>query len=224
VPQPGPAPVDTLSTFMVDWATVSGLATGFGTLVLAVATFASVRSNNRTARAAERSLLLGLRPLLMHSRLQDPAQKISFVDQHWVHVNGGSGAADLAADAIYLAISLRNAGHGIAILHGWSLNERVFANEAHADLDSFHRLTRDIYIPPEDIGFWQGALLDPSTEEFARIRDAIQARQGLTIDLLYGDHEGGQRRVTRFTLLPRGEDGWIAAAARHWNIDQADPR
>jgi hypothetical protein len=41
------------------WNTVSSLATGVGTLVLAVATFASVRSANRAARAAERSLLAG---------------------------------------------------------------------------------------------------------------------------------------------------------------------
>jgi hypothetical protein len=209
---------------VADWATISGLATGFGTLVLAVATFASVRSNNRTARAAERSLLVGLRPVLMHSRLQDPAQKISFVDQHWVRVDGGGGAADVSDGAIYLALSLRNAGQGIAILHGWSLNVHVFANEPFADLDAFHRLTRDIYVPPGDIGFWQGALRDPSAEEFGPVRAAIDGRQGLTIDLLYGDHEGGQRMVTRFTLLPRGDDGWIASAARHWNVDRADPR
>jgi hypothetical protein len=42
-----------------NWNTVSSLATGVGTLVLAVATFASVRSANRAARAAERSLLAG---------------------------------------------------------------------------------------------------------------------------------------------------------------------
>ena len=40
-----------------DWATVASLATALGTLVLAVATFSAVRSGNRTARAAELSLL-----------------------------------------------------------------------------------------------------------------------------------------------------------------------
>jgi len=49
---------------VIDSVTVSALATAGGTLVLAVATFASVRSANRAARAAERSLLAGLRPLL----------------------------------------------------------------------------------------------------------------------------------------------------------------
>ena len=43
-----------------DWATVASLATALGTLVLAVATFSAVRSGNRTARAAELSLLTGV--------------------------------------------------------------------------------------------------------------------------------------------------------------------
>ena len=49
---------------MTDWATISSLATAGGTLVLAVATFASVRSSNRTARLAELSLQeFGLTPV-----------------------------------------------------------------------------------------------------------------------------------------------------------------
>ena len=48
----------------VDWGTIAELATAGGTLVLAISTFASVRSANRAARAAERSLLVGLQPLL----------------------------------------------------------------------------------------------------------------------------------------------------------------
>jgi hypothetical protein len=58
-----------------DWASVASLATALGTLVLAVATFASVRSANRTALAAEQSVQADLRPLLVASRLHDDAQK-----------------------------------------------------------------------------------------------------------------------------------------------------
>jgi hypothetical protein len=67
-------------------------------------------------------------------------------------------------------------------------------------------------------------LRDPATEEAQAARAAIEAREPLTIELLYGDHEGGQRIVTRFALMPREDGGWIAAAARHWNIDRPDPR
>ena len=41
---------------MTDWTTVASLATAGGTLVLALATFASVRSSNRSARVTERAV------------------------------------------------------------------------------------------------------------------------------------------------------------------------
>lgn len=68
---------------------MSSLDTAGGTLVLAVATFASTRSAIRAARAAERSLLAGLRPVLTPSRLDDPGEKAGFMDQHWIKVAGG---------------------------------------------------------------------------------------------------------------------------------------
>jgi len=40
---------------VTDWANAASLATAGGTLVLAVATFASIRSANRSARMAERA-------------------------------------------------------------------------------------------------------------------------------------------------------------------------
>ncbi len=50
--------------FATDWSTISGLVTGVGTLVLAIATFASVRSSNRSARIAEAALQEQRRPVL----------------------------------------------------------------------------------------------------------------------------------------------------------------
>ena len=104
---------------MADWATISSLATAGGTLVLAMATFASVRSANRAARIAEESLLVGLRPLLVHSRGDDPSQKALWSDQHKALVRGGRAVVEVVGDVIYLALSLRNAGAGLALLHGW---------------------------------------------------------------------------------------------------------
>jgi hypothetical protein len=60
-----------------DWATFASLATAFGTLVLAVATFASIRSANRSARIAQQALAVNLRPLLIASRLTDPRRRSS---------------------------------------------------------------------------------------------------------------------------------------------------
>jgi hypothetical protein len=208
-----------------DWVTISSLATAGGTLILAVATFASVRSANRAARAAERSLLAGLRPLMVPSRLQDQPQKVGFADAHWLHAPGGGGAAEATDEAVYLAISIRNVGSGIGVLHGWSFHpERVLGMVGHADPAEFRRLTRDIYVAAGDIGFWQGAFREPETAEFAAARDVVSNRKPMTIDLLYGDHEGGQRTISRFGLLPRDDGTWIASVSRHWNIDRPDPR
>jgi hypothetical protein len=207
-----------------DWVTISALATAGGTLVLALATFASVRSANRAARAAERSLLAGLRPLLVPSKLDDPPQKVGFADDKWVVAAGGRGVAEVAETAIYLAISLRNVGAGIAVLHGWSFSPGRVRDEAHEKPEDFTRLTRDLYVPAGDVGFWQGVFRDPAADEFAGAREAIEARSWLTIELLYGDHEGGQRMISRYALVPGQDGGWLASAGRHWNLDRADPR
>ena len=74
---------------MTDWVTISSLATAGGTLVLAAATFASVRSGNRSARIAERALQVGMRPLLTPSRLEDPLVKVMWVDGHHSRIDGG---------------------------------------------------------------------------------------------------------------------------------------
>ena len=209
----------------IDWGLVSSLATAAGTLVLGVATFASVRSANRAARAAEGSLLAGLRPLLVASRLQDAPIKAGFADQHWVHIEGGHGVADVTAEAIYFAISVRNVGSGIAVLHAWRFDGDLrLGVPAQPDAGSFRTLTRDMYIAPNDNGFWQGAFRDPATEEFARARQVVTDRQRFAIDVLYGDAEGGQRSITRFILNPVGEADWLASMARHWNVDRPAPR
>lgn len=205
--------------------TISALATAAGTLVLAMATYASVRSANRAARVAERTLLVGLRPVLVPSRLDDPPQKVGFVDDRWLTVRGGCGAAEATESAVYLAISVRNAGAGIAVLHGWRVYvDRHISDDHPQQLEEFTRLTRDIYVPAGDVGFWQGVFRDPTASDFAPTAEAIAARTALTVDILYGDHEGGQRTVTRFALLPRDDGVWLAAAGRHWNLDRDDPR
>jgi hypothetical protein len=208
-----------------DWVTISALATAAGTLVLALATFASVRSANRAARVAERSLLVGLRPLLVNSRLDDPPQKISFMDDKWLVVDGSMAVGDAADDAVWLAMSLRNSGQGLALLHGWRFYpERLLGLTDRPPLDSFTRLTRDIYVPAGDIGFWQGTFRDPAAPDFAEAREVVEQNRAFTIDVLYGDNEGEQRTITRFGLLPRGERKWIVAPARYWNVDRDEPR
>jgi hypothetical protein len=198
--------------------------TAAATFVLAIATFLSVRSANRAARAAERSLLAGLRPVLAPSRLDDPPQKVGFVDDKWFLIPGGGGVAEATDEAVYLAIAVRNVGSGIAVLHGWRLfPEGLTGAVDHAPLEEFRRLTRDLYIAPGEVGFWQGAFRELEDPAFAEARAAVEEPRRIAVDVLYGDHELGQRSITRFALSPRDEH-WIASVSRHWNVDRPDPR
>jgi hypothetical protein len=211
----------------MDWATAASLATAVGTLVLAVATFVSVRSANRAARVAERALLAGIRPLLIPSRPEDPEQKIGFADNRWVRVAGGQAAVEVGEDAIYFVGSVRNVGSGLAVLHGWRVKPELAFGATRDDrpaVEEFRQLTRDIYVPASQLGFWQGALRDPGQPDFTAVRDAAIGRQPFTVELLYGDYEGGQRVISRFALIPVGEDRWLTSVSRHWNLDRPDPR
>jgi hypothetical protein len=209
----------------VNWTTVSSLATGIGTLVLAVATFASVRSANRAARAAELSLMAGLRPLLVPSRLQDADQKVYFMGGKYQVVPGGRAIArEEETGELLLATSLRNAGSGLAVLYGWRFYPRDMRGDDRPSPADFINQSRDLYVPPGDVGFWQGAFRDPASTDYKVARQAIADAETLTIDLLYGDQEGGQRVITRFVLRPGREGTLISSAIRHWNVDRPNPR
>jgi hypothetical protein len=211
-----------------DWATIASFATAFGTLVLALATFASIRSANRSARIAEAAFQANLRPVLVTSRLDDPVQKIRWMDDHWAVLQGAQGIAQVVDGSIYLSISLRNAGSGLAIAQGWAIVPDVAGpGVPHFEPEQFRRQTRDLYIAPNDVGFWQAALRDPVDPDYAALRKDIEEVQPFTVELLYGDHEGGQRTITRFGMIPYETDEtvlWYPSVALHWNLDRPDPR
>ncbi|HLY85467.1 MAG TPA: hypothetical protein VKO84_02990 [Gaiellaceae bacterium] len=216
---------------MADWVTISALASAGGTLVLAGVTVASVRSANRAARVAEQTLLAARRPLLVPSRTEDPAVKAGFQDDVWFSVAGGRGIASATGAAVYFVIAVRNVGTGIAVLHGWHLiPELALEPGRHVvppPLEDFTTLTRDLYIAPGDIGFWQGSFRDPASDGYRDARRAVEAQQRMGVDILYGDFEGGQRVISRFMLTPRETDEgvvWFSGVGRHWNVDRPDPR
>jgi hypothetical protein len=216
---------------MADASTIASLATAGGTLVLAVATFSSTRSANRAARLSEQTLKVGLRPVLFNARPQDAPQKVGYGDDHWLVLRDGLAAAQIVEDRLYLAIPLRNVASGLAVLHGWHVAVRRSAASTPPPLvEDFRAHTRDLYVPAGDISFWQAAVRERTDPLYEPLREAIEAPSALFVDLLYGDHEGGQRTITRFNVTPRqhADDGdaglWICATVRHWNIDRADPR
>ena len=156
---------------MADWVTFSSLATAGGTLVLAVATFSSVRSANRSARTAERALLAGQRPLLIPSRDEEPQERIRFGDGQFLVVPG-HGAATSA-------------------------------------------------ISPSS----QGPRRDRDDPDYDVLRGAVDRTDRVMIDLLYVDHEGGQRTIGRFSISDWDDvEGERAEVLRYWNLDRDDPR
>ncbi|HMC06078.1 MAG TPA: hypothetical protein VKG89_01660 [Solirubrobacterales bacterium] len=223
---------------MADWATIAEVGTAAGTLVLATATFASVRSANRSARLAELALQEQRRPVLVQSRTDDRDQAIGFADGRWVSIPGGGAVVEATTEAVYLAVSLRNVGAGLAVLQGWRAHS-VGATEPQSeaewrgliasadvppDVEDFRSLTRDQYIASGDIGFWQGAVREPDDPLHVTLTSAASARHRVLLDLLYTDQVGGQRTISRFGLLPGDEGGHTAAAARHWYLDAPAPR
>jgi hypothetical protein len=226
---------------MADWVTISSLATAGGTLVLAVATFSSVRSANRSARVAERSFMIGMRPVLIPSREDDLLERIRFGDGQIVQVPGHGGAAEVHDGNIYLALGLRNGGSGLAVIHGWRARERWDAQTPGTergratkapDLDEFRAQQLDLYIPAGESGYWQGALRDPAAAGYDEVQKSIRDGGSIQIDLLYGDHEGGQRTIARFVIAPwPTEDDcppiatpMRAIVVRYWTVDGHDPR
>jgi hypothetical protein len=213
---------------MTDWVTISSLATAGGTLVLALATFSSVKSANRSARLAERSLLAGLRPVLIPSREDDPNERVRFGDQQILSLRGHGGAIVVGDDVVYLAMGLRNGGSGLAVIHGWRVKPRATTNQDERPaLEDFRRQQIDLYITAGGTGYWLGALRDPSEPIYELVRRSATTDVAFQVDLLYGDHEGGQRTIVRFVMSEWPDEdgaGKRVFAVRYWNVDREDPR
>jgi hypothetical protein len=212
---------------MTDWVTISALATAGSTVLLAGATFSSVRSASRAAAAAERSVLIGMRPVLLHSRLDDRTEKVFWYDEHWAKLDGGRAYAEVVDGRLYLAISVRNAGPGLGVLQGWNaFPGRRDPTEPHTPQADFRPQLRDLFVPAGDVGYWHAAIRDPQDPLYEAMCKTVETREAFTVEVLYSDHEGGQRSISRFTLWPRGEEAsdWLSGAGRHWNLDRPDPR
>ena len=167
---------------MADWVTISSLATAGGTLVLAVATFSSVRSANRSARVAERSLLAGLRPVLIPSREDDPDRARA--------LRRRSGAQRAGPRRRRAAVATRAStwrSRCATAARGWRSSmagtrrprgsRPELSCDEPPDIDEFRRQQLDLYIPAGDTGYWQGAIARSATPDFARVRDAAERRR-----------------------------------------------
>jgi len=198
------APRDIECCLVLEWATLAGVAvTAVATAVLAVVTWWAVRGADRTARAAEQTLALQTRAFLVPARRGDPPQHIVFHGGHPLEpdVAGGMAVLQDTGESIYMGIALRNVGLGLALLYRWHLSRGLLTPETlPGDFSTFTGLARALHVPSGGTGFWQAQALEE--QQRAIVRDADATDRLLTIDLLYGNEEGGQGRITRFHLRP----------------------
>ena len=167
-----------------------------------------------------------------------------FGDQQILHLRGHGGAIAVGRDA-----RLPRA-HGAAQRRLGSGRDPRLAGQAATRLDTsasgraaderrrwtqFRRQQIDLYVPAGDTGYWLGALRDPAEPIYDIVRRAATRTRRIQVDLLYGDHEGGQRTIVRFVHAPwpggraradgrSSEDGKRVTALRYWNVDRDDPR
>ncbi|MDQ6779137.1 MAG: hypothetical protein M3071_23590 [Actinomycetota bacterium] len=141
-------------------------------------------------------------------------------------IGGHGGVIDVESGRIYMGVGLRNAGTGLAVIHGWYAQPYdAGAPAPPPEPDDFRRQQLDLYIPAGGDGYWQGAIRDQDDKQRAPLNAAVDSGQRIIIDLLYGDHEGGQRAIARFSLVA-ADDGnaRYANVLRYWNLDNDDPR
>jgi hypothetical protein len=212
-------------------ATLADIGTAAGTLVLAGATFVSVRASARSTRIAERALLAGQRPVLAPAGPDDPAASVQFADGRVFPLDSGQALVQRHAGVIYLAIPLCNVGAGLALLGGYHLQgesasqvardprgqARHLRGDPPPSVRSLSRQQRDLLISTRRPGFWQAAMRDPAAPRYQEVARAIETRGRVTVDVLYGDHEGGQPAIVRFVLMPEA-GSWRCDATRHWSL------
>jgi hypothetical protein len=217
---------------MTSWATWAEVGTAVGTLVLAGATFSSVRSSSRMARIAEHALLASQRPVLAPSGPDDPPAQVQFADGRVFALPAGQPLVERSSGTIYLAVPLCNVGAGIAVLRAYYLQAdtapdvaqdpqgpaRHLRGDTAPNVSSFVLQQRDLLISPGRVGFWQAALRDPGAPLYAATAEAVGTAGRITVDVLYGDHEGGQPTITRLVLLPDEGGLWRCDATRHWSL------
>jgi hypothetical protein len=160
-----------------------------------------------------------------HNRVET----VDFADGHRFNLPGGGAAVEATRNAVYLALSLRNVGAGIAVLQAWQVTEGIpspgqVRESMPPPVEDFLPLARDQYIPAGDIGIWQGALRDSADPRHAMLTAAATEPRSFMLELLYTDQVGGQRTVSLFAVRAEDEGHWTGAVARHWYLDGIAPR
>ena len=121
---------------------------------------------------------------------------------------------------MYLAISLRNVGSGIAVCQGWVVlpdSGSPVNHPTHVPLEEFRLQSRDLSSRPGTLACGKERFATPDDPVRAEVVNAIETGQAITLELLYPDQVGRQRTISRFSLTP-AHDTWLAGLTRHWYL------
>ncbi len=121
--------------------------------------------------------MAGLRPLLVPSKLDDPHQKIGFVDDKWVMARAVVASPRWEkTQSTSRSLSETSVPESLSSTAGASF--RAAGSKTHTGSLRTSRDSRATYVPVGDVGFWQGAFRDPAEPEFRGCREAIERRTG----------------------------------------------
>ena len=86
------------------------------------------------------------------------------------------------------------------------------------------RSDRSVPGRPRPAGVGRLAIRDASDPDHGWLQEHVTGRTLFLVELLYSDHEGGQRAIGLFSLAPGEEHHWLCSMVRHWNLDRPNPR
>ena len=129
--------------------------------------------------------------------------KVNFGDNKWLHVPGSSAVGEVGGgdgtmgpkNARRLPVPLaaqRGERDRRAARMAFPRRAAQPSSDEPPPLDEFRMQTRDMYIPPGDVGFWQGALRNLDDPQYLEARKAVEEHSEWVVELLYGDEDGGR--------------------------------
>jgi hypothetical protein len=115
---------------------------------------------------------IGIRPLLMPSRLADTEQRIMWGDEHWARLSGSGAVAEVVDGNLSLAMSLRNSGSGYGS-EGWGFDSLLARYQGNAPplVSVAQRILRAEADLEEAGVVLADALLRTDAQEWIRLRE-----------------------------------------------------
>ena len=199
---------------MADTSTIASLATAGGTLVLAMATFSSTRSANRSAAHHRAGAQGGAAPgAVQRSSAGSAAEgRIRATITGSCCATGSRPCRSPRRTCISRSrCAMSPPGWpcctaGTFGPSGWRRTPRRPRSR------SFAGSRATCMCPPATSASGRRRYAIPAMPLYEPLREAIAARSAICVDILYGDHEGGQRTITRFhrhTAHPRRRRGVV---------------